>query len=342
MNLLSQFREIMNISGIVSGSGRVVLTRMSHETGKLAYLASTSADWAEVGMEYCHPVVSKSSPISLLSKARYEQVFDGHPLRQLMPHITSLACYHISETEAERWALTIVNPSGAYFKSDTPQGIIERLVALLQSLIADHVNAGIERLPSVAEQQGFSEKTQQPNADDTALQFLTDTLLHKQRLLSRNTVAYVSLRTWSKPIKNHQIKALTAVKGGDTRKAAKLIGVEMIDAVQRIFGASFCSVVPVPFGSSGRSDCLSVAIGEEMAKTLSIPVENVLTTQGAKPGLSHPKKSARLAPFKLMKEISGRVLLVDDVASSGRHIELARQALEAVGCVVSTMVWISD
>lgn len=116
---------------------------------------------------------------------------------------------------------------------------------------------------------------------------------------------------------------------------------ELAEIVRRTFGSKFDCVVPVPCGSSGRDICLSVEIGRELAKVLGCEFKNCLVTVGAKSGASHPSKSASLKPYKLTEMAAGNVLLVDDVASSGRHLELAYQALTAAGANVNTAVWIA-
>jgi predicted amidophosphoribosyltransferase len=60
----------------------------------------------------------------------------------------------------------------------------------------------------------------------------------------------------------------------------------------------------------------------------------------AERGGSFPKKSARLQPFRVTQMVEGPVLLIDDVASSGRHLQLAHRALTNNGLNVVAMAWI--
>lgn len=342
VSMENEFLEILNIASVVAGASRAVLTRKNRTERKLEFLANTSREWAAVESSYAHPNLSREKPIALLPPKLFEETFDKHPLKTMMPQINSLATYYIFEDENDRWALTISNPAEPFFSSDTDQSVIERLVVLLRGLIKINHKMGSPHVPEIGPSTGLADNDMPYRVDDSALQFLKDTLVPKARLLSRKSIAYLAVRAWSKPIKAHQIKALTAIKQGPTRTAACSIAREMGETTLKVFGTSFDKVVPMPFGSSGRPDCLSVAIGEELSRNLNVPCENILRTQGAIPGKSHPKKSSRLAPFHVDKNISGRVLLVDDVATSGKHIEMARVALEKTGCSVSAIVWISD
>ncbi len=116
----------------------------------------------------------------------------------------------------------------------------------------------------------------------------------------------------------------------------------MVSATKRIYGTSFDVVVPIPCGSSGIENCLSVETARVVAEKLGIGFENVLVPAPVKKGASHPSKSSTLQPYKLSKPISGRALIIDDVASSGKHIELAWNALSGNCSHCAAMVWVSD
>ncbi len=71
-----------------------------------------------------------------------------------------------------------------------------------------------------------------------------------------------------------------------------------------------------------------------------LPVAHALA-MSHEPGSSHPKTNAKRAPMRLAAPVEGPVLLVDDVATSGRHIEEASLLLRAqtAGAVLA-VAWI--
>ena len=85
---------------------------------------------------------------------------------------------------------------------------------------------------------------------------------------------------------------------------------------------------------------MSVLLAEAIAEKLGAAFCNVIAADVVKKGASSPKKSAALPPFKFSGALLGPVLVVDDVATSGRHMELAQMALRVYGVPVLGMVWI--
>jgi len=59
-------------------------------------------------------------------------------------------------------------------------------------------------------------------------------------------------------------------------------------------------------------------------------------------GASHPTKNARRPTMKLAVQPDVPVLLIDDVATSGAHIEEASMLLRKSAPAVLPMVWIAD
>lgn len=185
---------------------------------------------------------------------------------------------------------------------------------------------------------GFAEA---PPRWEVGSKFLLDTLVNKQKLHHRNHVSFVSVRSWRQPIKEYQISALTSLKEVAPAFLAEIIAGEIVDCARRLFGADGLKmVVPVPCGSSGRKDCLSVQLARRVADHLGLQFAEVLEPIGAIPGKSHPKKSAQLQRFKLTGKVAGPILLVDDVATSGRHMELAISSLKRRGLPVVGLTWI--
>jgi predicted amidophosphoribosyltransferase len=171
--------------------------------------------------------------------------------------------------------------------------------------------------------------------------FLIDTLINRQRLRSRKTVHYLALRCWAKPIKQYQINALRALKAAPPRSFIEEIAQEMALAVKAVHGLpTGAIVVPVPCGHSGPN-CFSTKLARALAKQLGFEYREAFACQTLA-GSSHPKTNVRRPKMKLIEEISANVILVDDVATSGAHLEEAARLLSATSQSVWPVVWISD
>lgn len=171
-------------------------------------------------------------------------------------------------------------------------------------------------------------------------EFLLETLIPGTRLHSRNGTSYVSARRWHKSIRAHQIKAMCSVKRQPTGAFVSQIAQELIDVVERVIGmGAFSCVIPIPPGSSGQANALSVQIANTVAEACGLVCHpRGLVAGDVSLGRSHPRKSQDLRPYRLGSDIVGPALLVDDVVTSGRHLELARLAL--IPRPVFSIAWI--
>jgi len=189
--------------------------------------------------------------------------------------------------------------------------------------------------------QGFQElSSPKENLSDPVLGFLLDTLVEQRALRSRNKVSYLTVRTWRKPIKAYQIKALKALKRSDPKGGALAIGNEIIDVVSSMVGTdSFDGIIAIPCGHSTGETCLSALIADTLSARTGLPVFRAFAPRPLA-GSSHPKSSARMPPLKLRAEPAGHYLLVDDVATSGRHLEEAVELLRSAGAEAMAIAWV--
>ena len=170
--------------------------------------------------------------------------------------------------------------------------------------------------------------------------FLLDTLIARQVIRRRNDVSYLTLRAWRKPIRDSQIKALRHLKADPPRAFVSAAAQEVAAAAQAAFGAAaFGSVVPVPCGHSRRDDCFSVRLAQAAADYLGTACIEVFAC-APREGTSHPRRSAALPKLRRIAEPVYPVLVVDDVASSGRHIEQVAGDLGVSRQGVFKIAWI--
>jgi predicted amidophosphoribosyltransferase len=72
---------------------------------------------------------------------------------------------------------------------------------------------------------------------------------------------------------------------------------------------------------------------------MKIPVVKALSLERVE-GSSHPKTNVGRSPMRLEAAVVGDILLVDDVATSGRHLEEAALLLRNQNASVLPIAWI--
>jgi hypothetical protein len=170
--------------------------------------------------------------------------------------------------------------------------------------------------------------------------FLDTTLVHRPRLLKRKKQPYLAVRSWRKTIKPQQLEALKALKAECPESFVELVAADLADTIVQTYGrVSNCVVVPMPCGNSGPG-CLSCKLGEAVARRLDIECvqafADIPTT-----GSSHPRKNINRPRMKCLRRVEKHVILIDDVATSGAHIEEACKLLSDA-CAIWPVVWVAD
>jgi hypothetical protein len=274
----------------------------------------------------------------------------GHQIQSIVPKIKTLIGVRLTSPDVVgEIVMGVFNAPMEFFESDTEFARYVKFVMMLQGqfedikeneLVAAFYPAG--QNADAMQEAGFeSSSANIAKTMDPAAKFLFDTLSHKQSLHVRNGSSYISLRTWKKAIKEHQIAALTAAKLFPPDSFIDLVADELATSAKRLYGShSFAAIVPVPGGSSSTQSSLSEMLAARVAVKLSLPVQFVLAPQIVAKGKSHPSKSAKLRPYELRENVKGNALLIDDVATSGRHIELAQMAIRASGHDCFALSWI--
>lgn len=178
-----------------------------------------------------------------------------------------------------------------------------------------------------------------PPKDPSQL-FLMDTLVRRRSIRQRKSANYLVLRAWRQAIKPYQITALKALKQNIPREFPRSIAEEIAGEVNALFGSSgFKAIVPMPCGHSRGESCLSLEIARALGLITGLPVIQAFLSEPIK-GVSHPKENLKRPPLKLARVINEPVLLVDDVATSGAHIEEAVKLLKPACGAVLPIAWI--
>jgi hypothetical protein len=170
--------------------------------------------------------------------------------------------------------------------------------------------------------------------------FLLDTLIKRKSIISRNAVSYLSLRAWRKPLKKHQIAALREIKAAPTPVFIDIVSQEIANGLDRLVGERPARIVThIPCGHSRKEDCLSGLLAMRLAAHLNLPFVSAFNPNFSA-GTSHPKANLIRPAMEIDTPIIDPVLLIDDVASSGRHMEEAVGLLRQSADVVLPVAWI--
>jgi predicted amidophosphoribosyltransferase len=100
------------------------------------------------------------------------------------------------------------------------------------------------------------------------------------------------------------------------------------------------AVTSVPCGHSRRPDCLGNQIAQAVAEAVGLPFLQVFADRPCS-GVSHPKEFAKLPPLQRIADLRPSMILVDDLATSGWHVEESLTALRGFGASASAFVWIT-
>lgn len=165
-------------------------------------------------------------------------------------------------------------------------------------------------------------------------------LVERPTIYSRNGVSYAVARNWRADAREGQMRELKKAKASSCCATCGAAVDAVADLLAKLFGSLETScVTAVPCGHSGRPDCLSRRLGEGVAARLGAPFVQCWADRYVS-GVSHPKEFAKLPPLEWLNKPDRRTIVVDDVATSGWHLEEALTALRDAGVEAFGVAWI--
>lgn len=177
---------------------------------------------------------------------------------------------------------------------------------------------------------------------DIASEFLLKTLVPRPALREIGGVTFVTAYVWRAAVKDLQIKSLRILKRHLPDPFVEHAGLDLVNAIRKLHGeTAFGLVVPVPCGHSQRDDCLSYRLAASVARNLDT---NFAAALGSvmRTGSSHPKQSQHFKKPRVICRVGGKVLVVDDVCTTGRHMALSVRALREAGADAFGIAWIGS
>lgn len=304
----------------------VVMSRRGTTTVIAAFGMPTSVLDAEWKMDLPE---TDEGPIVMLKGMNWENILRRHPFLRAVPFARSAFLIPVCERRGQSTRILIIDPA-VRLGSQLGANLLE---------VAHLVEDMLEIKESVSGQIGFAEGAA-GGEDYATIRFLLETLVNRPRLRTRKDISYVTLRSWRTDIKKWQLAAFKAIKSETADQFADHIALEISDAVRRLMGGvSIDLVVPVPCGHSKSDECLSVLIARKLARKTQAQYVSAFENR-PRVGSSHPRKNISLPPLRLLKPVSGSVLLVDDVATSGTHIQSAAAHLKETAKQVVAVAWL--
>jgi hypothetical protein len=166
-------------------------------------------------------------------------------------------------------------------------------------------------------------------------------LVWRPALRSRHGVYWLSCRSWREATRAVDLGLLKGAKQCREPTTIAAIAAEVVEVVTGTLGPlPGWSVTAVAPGHSRVSDNFAVLLGHQVAAGLGLPYQQCFADRFM-PGSSHPRTNADLPPLEWVAKPTGPVLLVDDLATSGFHVEEAAGVLRSCGVTTVALTWLS-
>jgi hypothetical protein len=168
-----------------------------------------------------------------------------------------------------------------------------------------------------------------------------DALIYRPSVFRRNEMRWISVFNWRAGHKANGLAALRRAKQTLDRQVISEASVSIAALACELFGDHPADAVTnVPCGHSRRPDCFGKQLAQAVAANLQLRFVQVFADRPAAGG-SHPKQNTQLTPLRQIGSPPRSVLLVDDLATSGAHMEESTIALRKLGVSGPAIAWIS-
>jgi hypothetical protein len=170
---------------------------------------------------------------------------------------------------------------------------------------------------------------------------IMQSLVYRPTIFRRNEMRWMSVYRWKAGCKEEGLAALKQAKRELDPKIIDEAALALAALICELFGEQPADgVTNVPCGHSRRTDCFGKRLAQAVAERLQIKFVQVFADRPS-PGVSHPKQFANVIPLRQINTPPQFVFVVDDLATSGQHLEEATLALRQLGVAASALAWIS-
>jgi hypothetical protein len=188
---------------------------------------------------------------------------------------------------------------------------------------------------------GFGEAAPQPVSAPAAPRSPLGALAYRPALYRRNAVAWCSVRAWRTDAKRVDILRLKLCKRELDPSVITAAAAEISLQLRLLFGSlTGWLATSIACGHSRRPDCFGKQLGRAVAGELGLAFAEVFEDRFVA-GVSHPKEFRNLPPLVWRAKPTSPTLVVDDLATSGMHIEEALGLIRGLGLASFGAVWIA-
>lgn len=169
---------------------------------------------------------------------------------------------------------------------------------------------------------------------------LSEKLTRRPALRHRNAVAFITVRSWRAASRGDDLRAFKQEK----RAAVSALLSTAADDVAAEVAALLApgpgwSVTCIAGGHSRSPDSWGKRLARLVAARLALPFVQRFADRPVA-GSSHPKEFRRLPPLVWHQAPDGPVIVIDDVVTSGWHMEEALGMIRSSGHVAVGFAWI--
>jgi hypothetical protein len=166
-------------------------------------------------------------------------------------------------------------------------------------------------------------------------------LVYRPTLYRRNGVAWSSVRSWRADARGRDLTRLKLCKAALDGAVIEAAAAEIAALTGLLFGSLLgWSVTTVACGHSRRSDCFGKRLGQTAALALQLPFIEIFEDRFVSSS-SHPKEFRKLPSLVWRTKPCSPVLIIDDLATSGWHMEEALGRVRDLQLPSFGIAWIS-
>jgi len=165
-------------------------------------------------------------------------------------------------------------------------------------------------------------------------------LVHRPGLWARNQVRFITVRRWRARAKTADLEAFKDAKRRLDPALIEAASGEVCEVLDEVLGPARNYVVTnVACGHSRRPDCFGKRLAQSAAARSGVPYVQVFADRFVR-GSSHPKEAMRLPPLRRIATPDRMCIVVDDLATSGWHLEEALRELRRDGVAALGVAWL--
>jgi hypothetical protein len=170
---------------------------------------------------------------------------------------------------------------------------------------------------------------------------LLGSLVYRPALFRRNEIRWISAYAWRSRTRARGLEALKRAKETLDQSVIANAGTSIATLIREMFGEKpVDSITCIPCGHSRRGDCFGKQLAQSVARMAELPFVQIFADRPC-PGASHPKEFVNLPPLQQIADPPRSTIVIDDLATSGWHLEESMLSLRRLGVAASSVVWIS-